>query len=206
MKSKRLNGMKYLIVGNHDSEKCIKSKHWASVNNMFELKLTNHPSLDTKRQLIVLNHYAMRTWNKSHHGSWHLFGHSHNTLLPHGQSFDVGVDCWDYTPISVEQVKDKMATLKQDNILKVFIVEGVLNCEEPIQKDIISKSESVYVKVRKNFSDTNIIATMYCYAKDSAEAESKFETTVSEYIHNLSTVEEITEICETTRTIFNSVV
>jgi hypothetical protein len=24
----------------------------------------------------VLCHYAMRVWNRSHHGAWHLYGHS----------------------------------------------------------------------------------------------------------------------------------
>lgn len=31
-------------------------------------------------QSIVTSHYAMRTWDKGHHGTWMLFGHSHGTL------------------------------------------------------------------------------------------------------------------------------
>jgi calcineurin-like phosphoesterase family protein len=62
--------------------------------------------------LITLCHYAMRSWELSHYGSWHLFGHHHGMLEPYGLSFDVGVDCWDFYPVSLEQVREKMATLR----------------------------------------------------------------------------------------------
>jgi calcineurin-like phosphoesterase family protein len=54
----------------------------------------------------------MRVWNHSHHGSWHLFGHSHGTLTDDTDSLslDVGVDCWGYSPVSMEQLDAKMAT------------------------------------------------------------------------------------------------
>jgi len=61
---------------------------------------------------ITLCHYAMRSWEKSHYGSWHLFGHHHGMLEPYGLSFDVGVDCWNFYPVSLEEVAAKMATLK----------------------------------------------------------------------------------------------
>jgi calcineurin-like phosphoesterase family protein len=62
--------------------------------------------------IITLCHYAMRSWEISHYGSWHLYGHHHGLLEPYGMSFDVGVDCWNFYPVSLEQVKEKMATLK----------------------------------------------------------------------------------------------
>ena len=60
---------------------------------------------------ITLCHYAMRSWEQSHYGSWHLYGHHHGMLPPYGLSFDVGVDCWGYRPVSLAQVREKMATL-----------------------------------------------------------------------------------------------
>ena len=68
---------------------------------------------------IILCHYAMRVWPKSHYGSWHLYGHSHATLpeilspdngrIPRGAfSFDVGVDAWNFTPVSFAQVEARM--------------------------------------------------------------------------------------------------
>jgi calcineurin-like phosphoesterase family protein len=63
-------------------------------------------------QVIVLCHYSMQVWDRSNHGSWHLFGHSHGKLKGIGLSFDVGVDCTDFMPLSLEEVALKMAHLK----------------------------------------------------------------------------------------------
>lgn len=81
-----------LITGNHDpiySNGIAKKEFaelFAEVYNQIELKL-NH-------QRMTLNHYAMKVWNKSHHGAWHLYGHSHYSLPddPNALSIDVGVD------------------------------------------------------------------------------------------------------------------
>jgi calcineurin-like phosphoesterase family protein len=53
----------------------------------------------------------MQVWDRSNQGSWHLFGHSHGKLQGIGLSFDVGVDCTEFTPLSLEQVATKMALL-----------------------------------------------------------------------------------------------
>jgi calcineurin-like phosphoesterase family protein len=54
----------------------------------------------------------LRVWNKSHHNSWHLYGHSHGSLPPHGKSVDVGVDCKEitseYRPLSFKEIKKYM--------------------------------------------------------------------------------------------------
>ena len=62
-------------------------------------------------QAIVLCHYALRVWDRSNQGSWHLFGHSHGKLQGLGLSFDVGVDCTEFVPLSLEQVAVKMTHL-----------------------------------------------------------------------------------------------
>ena len=100
----RLNGMIFLMDGSHDSydEKVkltvVKQKRYFPDNPEYR---------DT-----TLCHYALRTWEKSHYGSWALFGHSHGMLEPYGKSFDVGVDAgWNYYPVSIQQVAKKMATL-----------------------------------------------------------------------------------------------
>jgi calcineurin-like phosphoesterase family protein len=62
-------------------------------------------------QLIVLCHYSLQVWERSNHGSWHLFGHTHGKLKGIGMSFDVGVDCTDFVPLSLDQIAEKMAYL-----------------------------------------------------------------------------------------------
>lgn len=61
---------------------------------------------------IVLCHYAMRTWDRSHYNSWHLYGHSHGDLPSIGMSMDVGVDVWGYKPISLPLIAEKMQILR----------------------------------------------------------------------------------------------
>lgn len=103
---RRLNGTKYLLLGNHDrklrsNNNLLKYFQWAK----------DYAEITVEKQFIVLMHYALRTWNKSHYGSWSLFGHSHNSLPddPNLLSTDVGVDAWNYYPVSFEQLKEHMA-------------------------------------------------------------------------------------------------
>ena len=105
----RLNGQIFLIKGNHD-RKINSYKHmFGWVRDYYELKVDD-PDARGGKQLIVLCHYAMRVWNKSHHGAFHCYGHSHGSLPddPHSKSFDVGVDCHNYTPLSYREVKTIM--------------------------------------------------------------------------------------------------
>lgn len=97
----RLNGEKHLVFGNHDSRD-LKSLHgWASVSPYKEIKVDE----DCYQGKIVLCHYAMRVWNKSHHGSLMLHGHSHGSLPTiNNQSTDVGVDCWNYAPVELSEL------------------------------------------------------------------------------------------------------
>ena len=106
-----LNGRIHIIKGNHDKSllQCKNSFEW--IKDYHELKIAD-PEVGSR--LIVLCHYAMRVWNKSHHGSWHLYGHTHGHLPDEitSLSFDVGVDCHDYYPLSYEDVKRRMKSKK----------------------------------------------------------------------------------------------
>ena len=99
----RLNGRKYLIRGNHDNNS-IKQLGWVWVKDTAMIKVYD--------QYIWLSHYPHRTWNRAIHGAWHLFGHIHNKKAPYWLSFNVGVDAWDFTPISYDQVNKTMEFLK----------------------------------------------------------------------------------------------
>jgi len=102
----RLNGKIYLIKGNH--EKSVMMKDYT--RNKFEW-IRDLTEVQVNGQAIVLCHYAMRVWNKSHHGSWHLYGHSHDSLEKEvwGRSMDVGVDSanrilGEYRPFSFDEI------------------------------------------------------------------------------------------------------
>lgn len=100
----QLNGKKFFVPGNHDKKSTIDlyKKYGTYLGRMAEISIN--------KQSITLCHYSMKIWNHSHHGSWHLFGHSHGTLPddPNSLSFDVGTNIWDYKPVSFDQVKARM--------------------------------------------------------------------------------------------------
>jgi len=105
--AKRLSGQKYLIFGNHD-KRLRKSKPFLSQ----WIWARDLEGIVVSEQRIVLCHFAMLTWNQSHRGAWQLHGHSHGSLHddPRALRLDAGVDCWNYGPVSFEEIRDRMAT------------------------------------------------------------------------------------------------
>ena len=100
----RLQGNLFFIKGNHDKHDTIKMyrKYGTYLGEQTKIKIGN--------QDVVLNHFAMRVWDKSHHGAILLYGHSHGGLeaTPWGKSMDVCCTLNDYKPFSWEQIKQIM--------------------------------------------------------------------------------------------------
>jgi calcineurin-like phosphoesterase family protein len=100
----KLNGKINLILGNHDDAKLLeKTNRFDSIQDVKMITING--------QKIFLSHYAHRVWDKSHRGVLHLYGHSHGSLPddPNSLSFDVGVDCHNFYPLSFEEVTSIMA-------------------------------------------------------------------------------------------------
>lgn len=106
----------HLILGNHDKDirynKSGVQSIFTSVSEAADVYINN--------QHIVLSHYSMRIWNKSHRGTWQLYGHSHGHLPQHVdkdgnpyRTMDVGMDAiykefGEYKPISFTELNDIM--------------------------------------------------------------------------------------------------
>lgn len=102
------------IWGNHD-DRSIASL-FESVHDLYHANIFG--------QEIVLCHYAMAIWNKSHRHSQHYYGHSHanaeerlDELFPGRRSMDVGIDnaykiLGEYRPFEFSEIRDIMATRK----------------------------------------------------------------------------------------------
>jgi calcineurin-like phosphoesterase family protein len=104
----RLNGRIYLIKGNHDD-----SATRAVCRDRFEwIKDYYFATFRNGEIKIALFHYALRVWDRCHRGSWHLYGHSHGRLPPEDGRlcFDIGVNSWNYYPLSFDEVCAKMET------------------------------------------------------------------------------------------------
>ncbi len=103
---RRLSGQKFMVWGNHDKYTRKDSAfvgHWAWNRDLTEIKIND--------LRVVLCHFAMKTWNKSHYGAYQLHGHSHGSLKddPGSLQLDVGVDCWDYRPVNLDEIVNRMA-------------------------------------------------------------------------------------------------
>ena len=68
-----LNGVKHLIVGNHD-KKLLKNREFQSL--LIEITDYKELSLSDKKG-IVLSHYPIPCFNHHYYGWYHLYGHVH---------------------------------------------------------------------------------------------------------------------------------
>jgi calcineurin-like phosphoesterase family protein len=104
--AKKLHGQKFLIFGNHDrvlrKDKDFLAQ-WIWARDFEQIMVGD--------QKISLMHYAMRTWPSSHRGAWQLHGHSHGSLQEDSRlrQIDVGVDCWDFTPVDFDTLQERMS-------------------------------------------------------------------------------------------------
>ena len=112
----RLNGVIHYIMGNHDDYDTIKSlDRFESISYYKEILVLDEDT-EKRYQKIVMSHYPVAEWNQAHRGSFHLFGHTHHSFFKseHGKlmkkykMMDVGVNGYDYIPVSYQQVKDYM--------------------------------------------------------------------------------------------------
>ena len=116
---KRLNGYKYLLIGNHE-DGVIKHAYVSSMfqwtKYYYELKVFDSKSNFSRK--IVLFHYPIAEWNGYHRGVWHLFGHCHNNRadIETDCAFDIGVDCTNFEPLSFYEVRERMLIKEQNKI------------------------------------------------------------------------------------------
>lgn len=83
------------ILGNHDHHIHKYSNLFNEIHSYLEKKING--------KLFTLCHFALRVWNKSHHGSFHCYGHSHHSLPEIGRSMDVGW-CKHRKPLNFDEV------------------------------------------------------------------------------------------------------
>lgn len=104
----KLNGTIYLIPGDHDKgihrikDKLIVTDRVEEVGN------------------FILCHHPFLRWAKSHYGSFHLYGHIHQHKVEQiGKAMNVGVDVCNYSPLSEEEVNERMKLLPDNpNLIK----------------------------------------------------------------------------------------
>lgn len=100
----KIPGKIHIIPGNHDRW---INKYKSSPTG----KIIIHDAIHIVREnkiAIFLCHYPMRRWYQCHRDTIHLYGHVHGNLDGHNRSLDVGVDCWDFKPVSLSTIIEKL--------------------------------------------------------------------------------------------------
>lgn len=95
----RLNGKHYLIAGNHDetiknpeNKDILLRAIKADGNKLFE-DIVDYLEISIDNKFICMSHYPMLRWNKGQFGSYMLYGHMHQEMLPiPGRILNVGYD------------------------------------------------------------------------------------------------------------------
>ena len=111
---KRLNGHIHFVLGNHDKyEEVKKLPNLESIQDYLEVRITHMEGDKKVETLFCCMHYPIYSWNKKHHGSYMVHGHSHMGLSNsehHNQNriIDVGCMGYDYYPISYIDIIKKL--------------------------------------------------------------------------------------------------
>ena len=110
---RRLNGMKFLVKGNHDA--FLNGKEF---DPSLLVWVKAYHELDDyvngEKVHVCLFHYPIAVWNRKHHGAYHLYGHVHSNKSDGSHhpldwnlgdhAFNVGVDVCDLVPMTLEEL------------------------------------------------------------------------------------------------------
>ena len=100
---RKMNGKKYLIVGNHDKK--YDPRLFEDIKDFINFSVDGYS--------FALMHYPMLSWPKKSSGGYQLHGHIHARMEYNEANreegirrYDVGVDANNFFPVSVKQVID----------------------------------------------------------------------------------------------------
>lgn len=119
----QLKGKIYHIMGNHDKMRDMVAlgrfeKIFGDSTGLGGATIqVQDPDANRGYQDIVMCHYPILSWNKSHYGAWHIHGHCHQSITKNPEMdwyykrkvIDAGSNGWNYRPISYQEVKDIMS-------------------------------------------------------------------------------------------------
>lgn len=125
----RLNGDKYLISGNHDTchpcHKKVSSKDFKMYQDV-GFTVLNHTEVivigaseTSNGRVVRMCHFPYEgdshdgdrftEWRPQNDGLWIIHGHVHEKWKIKNKQLNVGVDVWDFTPVSMDQVIELIA-------------------------------------------------------------------------------------------------
>lgn len=91
-----------LVRGNQDPHAGWFERLFRSVEDTRMLRVDG-PGTDVRLRLTC-HHYPLRQWRGMWTGALHLHGHAHGSVEELGRSVDVGVDCWGFAPVPLDEL------------------------------------------------------------------------------------------------------
>lgn len=120
---RRLNGRKHLIAGNHDPvwpghrSSHEHQRRWLEPGLFESVQLAARRRIGTGESFMIAHlpyegdHYGQDRYNQFRlrdEGLWVVHGHVHGTWRVRGRQLNVGVDVWDWRPVSINEIVDIM--------------------------------------------------------------------------------------------------
>lgn len=105
----RLNGKIHLIRGNHEGTALKCSEYFEWIKDHYVLNLNHWSWFKDCNIQVVMMHYPIEAWYNCHYGTIHVHGHVHSgNVQTMKNRFDVGVDSWNYEPISIVEIVENL--------------------------------------------------------------------------------------------------
>jgi len=117
----QLNGKIYLVFGNHDYQNRLDRVDvkplFHQTSDMYQFTVLDD-ELEGGHINFIITHYPFLFWRR---GYIHLFGHIHSgpnstskDKVPyHPMRYDIGVDAWNYTPVSYNIMKNHIKKMSE---------------------------------------------------------------------------------------------
>jgi calcineurin-like phosphoesterase family protein len=108
------NGRKVLVSGNHDRTHSCHKKYQNAIRRYLAHGFAEvHEQLELGRFLVCHMPYVAderhgerySQWRPKDEGKWLLHGHVHSAWRTRDRMINVGVDVWDYRPVSLEEIE-----------------------------------------------------------------------------------------------------
>jgi calcineurin-like phosphoesterase family protein len=103
----KINGIKWLIAGNHDNKK---------YDNLYDFVLRDN--LDTYLKMKIGRHNCIVThWPQYYNKNvdYVISGHTHEKYLVDGNNVNIGVDQWDFKPLSFNELNIFLNAISDKN-------------------------------------------------------------------------------------------
>lgn len=91
----KLRGKKILTRGNHDQESICQHPSWLGVRDALKFNYNG--------RAVHMRHYPFKPEEMQDKTAVYLHGHCHGNMgIYHDRQMDVGVDCWNFSPLSLD--------------------------------------------------------------------------------------------------------